>query len=96
MSKPRKKYTPEEKAKIALEALSGHQTQSQLTSKYGVHSTQINAWKKQLKTEVADIFRDRRKRDEYDKEQLIEQLYQKVGQLNMEIDWLKKKSELFD
>ena len=74
MPKPRKTYTAEEKAKIALDALSGNYTQSQLTSKYGVHSTQINAWKKRLKTEVADIFRDRRKPDDQDKERLIEQL----------------------
>ncbi len=95
MSKLKKSYTAEQKAKIALEALSGQLTQSQITSKYGVHSTQINRWKKCLKSGVADIFKDRRKRDERDKDELIDELYKKIGQLNVELEWLKKKSELF-
>lgn len=95
MSKIRKNYTAEEKAKIALEALSGKYTLAQLSSKYDVHSTQINNWKNQLKSNLADLFRDRRKRDERDKEELIEVLYQQIGQLTIELDWLKKKSNLF-
>lgn len=96
MSSSRKSYSAEEKAKIALESLTGRQTQAQLSAKYGVHATQINAWKKVLKTQIGDLFRDRRKREEADKEQLIEELYKQIGQLKVELDWLKKKSELFD
>lgn len=92
----RKKYTPEEKAKIALEALSGRYTLSQLTSKYSVHSTQINAWKQRLKSGVSNVFRDRRRRDDEDKAALIDELYKKIGQLNIELEWMKKKSERFD
>lgn len=86
MPKPRKHYSADEKAKIALDALSGRHTQSQLTAKYGVHSTQITSWKKQLKSNVSDLFNDKRKRDERDKDEL----YKKIGQLNIELDWLKK------
>jgi len=96
MSKMRKTYTASDKAKIALEALKGDMTLSQLTAKYQVHSTQINAWKKRLKEGVQEIFTDQRSKEDYSKETLIEELYKKVGQLQLEIDWLKKKSELFN
>ena len=95
MTKIRKKYGPEEKAKIALEAMKGQLTQSQITSKYGPHSTQINNWKKKLKAGIVDIFRNKKQRDERDKDQLIEELYKQIGQLKVELDWAKKKYELF-
>lgn len=95
MTSLRKKHTAEEKAKIALEALNGQYTQAQLSSKYNVHVTQINSWKKQLKEGLVDVFRDRRKRDEQDKEVLINALYQQIGQLTIELEWSKKKSDLF-
>jgi transposase len=95
MSKMRKKYSPSDKAKIALEALKGDLTLSQLTAKYQVHGTQINAWKRRLKEHVTDIFKDQRSSDSASQEGLVEELYKKVGQLQLELDWLKKKSELF-
>jgi transposase len=96
MRKMRKTYSASDKAKIALEALRGDSTLNQLTAKYQVHSTQINAWKKRLKEGVPEIFKDLRSKEDYGKEALIEELYKKVGQLQLEIDWLKKKSELFN
>ena len=90
MRKMRKTYSASDKAKIALEALKGDVTLNQLTAKYQVHSTQINAWKKRLKEGVAEIFKDQRSKEDYSKEALIEELYKKVGQLQLEIDWLKK------
>jgi len=96
MSKMRKTYTAGDKAKIALEAFRGDVTLNQLTAKYQVHSTQINAWKKRLKEGVEGIFKDQRSREDCSKEALVEELYKKVGQLQLEIDWLKKKSELFN
>ena len=59
----RKKYSSQEKAKIALEALKEVQTMNELTSKYGVHATQINQWKRQLKDGVVDIFTRKKKRE---------------------------------
>jgi transposase len=96
MSKIRKKYSAVDKAKIALEALKGDVTLNQLTAKYQVHSTQINGWKKRLKEGVVELFKDHRSKEEHSQEGLIEELYKKVGQLQLEIDWLKKKSELFN
>lgn len=91
----RKNYTAQEKAKIALDAIKGNQTIAQLTSKYSVHASQITTWKKQLLAALPNAFSDKRKRENKDQQQLVEQLYQQIGQLTIEIDWLKKKSELF-
>lgn len=95
MATPRKNYTAAEKGKIALEALKGTMTQNELTSKYGVHSTQILAWKKQLVEAVAEIFSDKRREKNVAQETLVDELYKQIGQLTVERDWLKKKSELF-
>jgi putative transposase len=95
MSVKRRKYTASEKAKIALEAIKGTLTQSQITSKYGVHSTQIAAWRKQLIESLPDIFSDRIREKDKTQEELIEELYKQIGQLKVELDWIKKKSDLF-
>ncbi len=91
----KKKYSPEEKARIALEALKGNLTQSQITSKYGVHSTQINNWTRQVKNGIKDIFGEKRKADDMSNQALIDELYKQIGQQKVEIDFLKKKSDLF-
>lgn len=96
MTTKRKKYTAQEKAKIALEALSGRYTVNELTSKYGVHSTQINSWKKRLKAEVANIFSGKQDREKIDSQTLTDELYREIGRLKMELEWLKKKSDLFN
>lgn len=96
MSKIRKNYDAQEKAKIVLEAWKGELTQSQLTSKYGVHSTQIHNWKKQALSGLAGIFSDNQKRQEDDQKRLVEELYRQIGQLSVELDWMKKKAKLFE
>lgn len=96
MGKLRKQYTADEKAKIALEALSGRYTHRELTAKYGIHSSQISSWTKLLKSEVAAIFRDKRKQTEKESDDLVDDLYRKIGELNIKLDWMKKKSALFN
>lgn len=91
----KKSYSASEKAAIALEALKGNKTYNELTKKYGVHSTQINRWKNKLKMGIVDIFSDNKEKLDNENSQLIEELYRKIGQLEVERDWLKKKSELF-
>lgn len=95
MKKEAKQYSAEEKTKIALEALKGETTIAQITSKYGVHPTQINNWKKQALESMIMGFKDKRKAKDPGEGQLISELYQQIGQLTVERDWLKKKSELF-
>lgn len=91
----RKHYSAQEKAKIVLEILKGELTQSQLTTKYGVHSTQMHSWKKLALDAIIAGFSDKRERQTRDQGELIEELYKQIGQLKVELDWLKKKSELF-
>lgn len=89
-------HTPAFKAKVALESLRGEKTLAQLSSQFGIHAGQINRWKKQLKAGLPDIFTDKRKKRDVDREELIEQLYKQVGKKEVQIEWLKKKIELFD
>lgn len=95
MSEKRKKYTPAEKAKIALEAIKGESTLAQITSRYGVHATQINTWKRQALALLPDIFSDKSKQVTICYETQLSELYEQIGRLKVENDFLKKKSELF-
>lgn len=95
MSEKRKKYTPAEKAKIALEAIKSELTLAQISSKYGAHATQINAWKKQALALLPDLFSDKAKRDSVEHDTQISELYEQIGRLKVENDFLKKKSEVF-
>jgi len=94
MSTQRKRYSAEFKARVALEALKGHKTVNELARAYGVHPTQITHWKHQLQKEVPDIFSARRDKRQHDQEAFQAQLYQQIGQLKVELDWLKKKAGL--
>jgi len=92
----RRQHSAAFKARVALETLRGEKTLAQLSAHFGVHTTQINKWKKKLKAEIADIFTDKRKKRDVDQDELIEQLYKQVGKKEVEIDWLKKKIALFE
>lgn len=94
MSEKRKKYTPTEKAKIALEAIKSELTLAQISSKYGAHATQINAWKKQAITLLADVFRDKGKTEVVEYETQVAALYEQIGRLKVENDFLKKKFDV--
>jgi putative transposase len=92
----RKQYSNDFKFKIALEAVKGVKTVSQLASEYNVHPTQIGTWKKQLVQQGNTLFtrpNDQQQREQQDKEAA---LYEQIGRLKMELEWLKKKATLFD
>jgi putative transposase len=89
----RKGYEGSFKAKVALEALKGEKTLAQLSSEFGVHANQIRQWRKQLLDELPKLFSDRRQKGEQEKDDLISELYRQIGQLKVEVDWLKKKSQ---
>ena len=91
MSTQRKRYSPEFKAKVALEALKEHSTLAELASRFEVHPVVIGQWKKQLREGMSQVFADRRQKPEQATEELQAQLYQQIGQLKVELDWLKKK-----
>ena len=87
----RKIYTPAFKAQVALEALREQNTIGQLSSKFSVHPTQIQKWRERLKDNVASVFGNGVTENLKDKDQLIERLYKQIGQLTVELDWVKKK-----
>ncbi len=93
MGKKRKTFSGKEKATIALEALRERQTLSEIAQKYEVHPTQVSVWKREAQEHLADLFGDKRKQhqEETEQSQLVERLYQQIGQLQVELNWLKKK-----
>jgi transposase-like protein len=94
MKKERKSYTAAFKAKVALEAIKGQRTINEIASAYEVHPNQVTQWKKQAVSQLSEIFSNGRARDDAAEEELRNQLYQQIGQLKVELDWLKKKSGL--
>lgn len=92
MARQRKQYTGAFKAKLALEAIKGQRTVQELATAHGVHPNQITTWKKQLVASAEDIFSGARERREASDELEKDELYRQVGKLQMELDWLQKKS----
>ena len=88
----RKRFTGEFKSKLALEAIKGQRTLAEIAGEYGVHPNQITQWKKHALQGLPEIFSDRRRKSDADQEELISRLYQQIGQLKVELDWIKKKS----
>jgi transposase len=89
----KKSYTPKQKASIALMAIRGESV-SKLASQYQIHPTQINTWKKVVEDEMATLFVDKRKKENFGKDKVIDELYRTIGQREVEISWLKKKFNL--
>jgi transposase-like protein len=92
MKNKRRNHSAQFKAKVALAAAKGDKTIAELASQYEVHPNQITKWKKQLLESLPDIFSRSRQRDRQKQGELTEHLYQQIGQLKVELDWLKKKS----
>jgi transposase len=96
MGTMRRRHSASFKAKVALEAVKEEKTISQLASDYEVHPNQIRQWKKRLLEEAPHIFSSRREKEARDQEQLEAELYRQIGQLKVEVAWLKKKAERID
>jgi transposase-like protein len=91
MGRQRKTYSAELKARIALEAIKGQMTVNQIATHYGVHPNQVAQWKQQAVRQMPELFSRPATRAAEDDEELKAQLYQQIGQLKVELDWLKKK-----
>lgn len=91
MKRERKRYSGEFKAKLALEVVKGQRTLNEIASESGVHPTQLLQWKKQLLDNLPAVFADKRAKEQKAQEEQEAQLYQQIGQLKVELDWLKKK-----
>jgi transposase len=90
----RRRHDAAFKAKVALEAVKGEKTIAQISSEFKVHPNMVRKWRKQLLEMLPNLFSDRRKRVESDRDELEAELYRQIGQLKVELDWLKKKSQL--
>ncbi len=91
----RKQFSREFKVRVALEAIKGQKTANEIASEYGVHPTQIAQWKKQALDELPNVFERPNSERVKSEEALIASLYQQIGQLKVEVDFLKKKSGQF-
>ena len=92
MSKKRRQHNPEFKARVGLEALKGIEPIHAIAAKYQVHPTQVTQWKKELLEGLPEVFARKAPASVAEAAEREAKLYQKIGQLEVELDWLKKKS----
>ena len=94
MSK-RRTHSPEFKAKVAMEAISGRKTIQEIAADHAIHPIQVSQWKKQLLEGASELFiRGRKDKDKEDSQAKESELFQQIGRLQMELESLKKKSQL--
>ena len=94
MKRQRRQYSADWKAKVALEAIKGQRTVQEIASHYEVHPTLVTHWKKQLLEGAAEIFSNGKRAAADADQELKAELYQQIEKLQVEVDWLKKKSGL--
>ena len=90
----KKVFTSQQKATVALAAIKGDRTVSQIASAYEVHPTQVQQWKKLLLENISAVFTDKRTKEGKPERELIDELYRAIGQRDIELGWLKKKFQL--
>jgi len=90
----RAKRSAEFKAKVAREAIEGKLTISEIAAKYEVHPNIVSRWKADALDGLVEIFSSKREKKDKDQEEVKDELYKQIGQLKVEVDWLKKKSGL--
>ena len=92
MKSMRSKHSAEFKAKVSLEAIKGEKTISELASQFNLHPNQISQWKRTVLAGVSSLFCSKQANKEKANEELKTALYEQIGKLKMELEWLKKKS----
>lgn len=96
MTRKRRKHSGQFKFKVALAAAKGDKTINEIASEHNLHTTQISNWKKQLLTEGPVVFNSSTARQLQEQEARETELYEQIGRLKMELEWLKKKANRFD
>jgi putative transposase len=91
MKAQRRRYSAEFKARLALEVVKGHRSLNEIASEQGVHPNLLMQWKRQLLEELPTLFADKRCKGQKEQAEREAHLYQQIGQLKVELDWLKKK-----
>jgi putative transposase len=92
MTRKRRTFSEAFKAKVALAAIRGEGTIAELASRFAVHPSQVTSWKQQAVEGLREVFADGRSRRAKEDEEHQARLFQQIGQLQFELDWLKKKS----
>ena len=92
----RRQHPPAFKAKVAMEALKETKTMAELSSQFSVHPTQIKQWRDIMEQQGATLYADHHRKKEQEQEELIRRLYEQVGKLQIQVDWLKKKMGIGD
>jgi transposase-like protein len=92
----RKQHSPKFKARVAVEAIRGEKTLGQLGSEFKVHPIQIGKWRKTALEQLPELFVDGRTRKERNEGPNSDALYEEIGRLKVELDWLKKKVGMLD
>jgi transposase-like protein len=95
MTRKRRNFSTSFKAKVALAAAQGDRSTAELASKFGIHTSQVTAWKKLLLAGAPELFADGRSR-QAESSANEQELYEQIGRLKMEVEWLKKKSGQLD
>ena len=80
---------------MVLEAIRGEKCLGEIASQYGVHPNQIAQWRKKALNELPQVLSRKGERNQEEKDGLVDELYRQIGQLKVELDWLKKKSQGF-
>lgn len=91
-ARPRKQFTPGFKAKVALEAIKGERTASEIGRTFSIHPNLVGIWKRQALEGLPEVFAGTRQQHRAEDEAEKDELYRKIGQLQVELDWIKKKS----
>ena len=96
MARKRRRHSDQFKFKVALEATKGFKTLNEIASEYNLHPNQVSNWKKQLLQEGSAVFSSNAARQLRAQEARETELYEQIGRLKMELEWLKKKATRFD
>jgi putative transposase len=96
MTQKRRRHTDQFKLKVALEAVKGLKTINEIASEYNLHPNQVSGWKKQLLEEGVTIFGSHAARQQREQATKEAELYEQIGRLKMELEWLKKKVARFE
>jgi len=91
MPKARRRHSAEFKFKVALEAARGQKTINEIASEFSLHPNQVSTWKQELLEAGDNVFRQPGSKQQREHEALQAELYEQIGRLNMELEWLKKK-----
>jgi transposase-like protein len=91
MNGKRRAHSDKFKAKVAIEAIKGIKTLSELATEYKIHPNQISSWKKQLQMNAEELFTRGKKSKAKTEEELTAPLYEEIGRLKMDVKWLEKK-----